>query len=636
MFRFFHIGGLNAASRRHQTAVTVRRPAHFSPRLDVLEGRTLPSTLTVSTNADSGGGSLRAAIASANSGDSIVFLSPVHRINLTGGELVISKSLNIDGPGANRLTISGNDVSRVFDIAGGVTVTLSGLTLAHGLAPQGGAIDNAGNLAIRDAIFSDNHSVGGIGGGAIDNQPGAGLTLSQSSLTNNTATAGAASDVFGGALLNQGSAIVSSSTFEDNEALGGGNSGTFFAGSQGGAIDNFGTASLTVTSSTFANNEAVGAAGLSFGVGGAIENNAGFDFGFGGHPGSTATLIGFTFTGNLGTGGTGSTANGGAICNEGLETTVTISDSTLTGNRAIGGPGGDGETTLSQGIGGGILNAFGSMTVSDSTIRDNQAVGGDHSTPTLDNPVTGGGIGGGIANLSGGTLTVLHSILKANQARGGVTDGGPGGSAVGGGIDNSFSFPPGTPPSTLTVSGSQIIDNVSIAGRGGPGVSAVPAGLAAGGGIDDSFHSIASLTDCTLRGNQAIGADGGPGANGGTGLGGAISVGINVLLGFTDASSLTLTGCALTDNQAAGGKGGNGGDGGDGQGGGVAIVAGSAADVHASTIEHNAALGGKRGAGGSDGHGVGGGVFNDGTFTFDISTVIKKNRASTSNDDIFP
>jgi hypothetical protein len=56
----------------------------------------------------------------------------------------------------------------------------------------------------------------------------------------------------------------------------------------GGAIDNFGSASLTVTSSTFANNEAVGADGFSLGVGGAIENNAGFDFGFGGHPGSAA------------------------------------------------------------------------------------------------------------------------------------------------------------------------------------------------------------------------------------------------------------------------------------------------------------------------------------------------------------
>jgi hypothetical protein len=37
-----------------------------------------------------------------------------------------------------------------------------------------------------------------------------------------------------------------------------------------------------------------------------------------------------------------------------------------------------------------------------------------------------------------------------------------------------------------------------------------------------------------------------------------------------------------------------------------------------------------------DGLGVGGGVYNLGTFTFDVFTVIKKNHASTSYDDIFP
>jgi hypothetical protein len=41
-------------------------------------------------------------------------------------------------------------------------------------------------------------------------------------------------------------------------------------------------------------------------------------------------------------------------------------------------------------------------------------------------------------------------------------------------------------------------------------------------------------------------------------------------------------------------------------------------------------------AGGTDGQGVGGGLYSLGTFTFDISTVIAKNHASTSNDDIFP
>jgi hypothetical protein len=33
---------------------------------------------------------------------------------------------------------------------------------------------------------------------------------------------------------------------------------------------------------------------------------------------------------------------------------------------------------------------------------------------------------------------------------------------------------------------------------------------------------------------------------------------------------------------------------------------------------------------------VSGGVYNLGAFTFDVTTIIRKNHASTSNDDIFP
>jgi hypothetical protein len=58
-----------------------RRPAprlSFVPRLMVLEDRTLPSTFTVLTNSDSGVGSLRAAIADAQSGDQIVFDPSLH------------------------------------------------------------------------------------------------------------------------------------------------------------------------------------------------------------------------------------------------------------------------------------------------------------------------------------------------------------------------------------------------------------------------------------------------------------------------------------------------------------------------------------------------------------------------------
>jgi hypothetical protein len=48
---------------------------------------------------------------------------------------VIDKSLDIEGLGAKKLAISGNDSSRVLDItAKDVVVTIAGLTLAKGQA----------------------------------------------------------------------------------------------------------------------------------------------------------------------------------------------------------------------------------------------------------------------------------------------------------------------------------------------------------------------------------------------------------------------------------------------------------------------------------------------------------------------
>src|SRR5207302_10461638 len=78
--------------RRHGMA----RPlaAGFRPLLEALEDRTLLSTLTVLNNFDSGPGSLRATIANANSGDSIVFDASLNHqtITLTSGDLFFTKN----------------------------------------------------------------------------------------------------------------------------------------------------------------------------------------------------------------------------------------------------------------------------------------------------------------------------------------------------------------------------------------------------------------------------------------------------------------------------------------------------------------------------------------------------------------
>src|SRR5215471_4691311 len=81
------------------------------PTLEVLEGRALPSTLTVMNTSDtgvSGDGSLRGEIKAAASGDTIEFAGNVRgqTITLSSGELMIDKSLDIEGPVDNPVVIS--------------------------------------------------------------------------------------------------------------------------------------------------------------------------------------------------------------------------------------------------------------------------------------------------------------------------------------------------------------------------------------------------------------------------------------------------------------------------------------------------------------------------------------------------
>ena len=66
------------------------------------------ATLTVTTTADNGAGSLRDALAVASDGDTIQFDSALNgqTISLTSGELVVDTDVTINGPGSNLLTIS--------------------------------------------------------------------------------------------------------------------------------------------------------------------------------------------------------------------------------------------------------------------------------------------------------------------------------------------------------------------------------------------------------------------------------------------------------------------------------------------------------------------------------------------------
>ena len=140
----------------------------FAPALHPLEGRALLSTLVVTDNHDSGPGSLRQAIHDAHSGDTVTFAPNLRgeTITLTSGELEVSQSLNIDGPGADQLAVSGDDSSRVFEISRGANVSISGLTITDGEAAQGGGIFNSGALTLKHCVVAANRAAATAGGTA--------------------------------------------------------------------------------------------------------------------------------------------------------------------------------------------------------------------------------------------------------------------------------------------------------------------------------------------------------------------------------------------------------------------------------------------------------------------------------------
>ncbi len=241
------------------------------------------ATYTVTTNADSGAGSLRQAVLDANAtsaNDVIVFNIPAANCNATSGvctitlnsEIVIASngSLTINGTGANRLTISGNNNSRLFFL-NSVTFTLSGATLTGGngagSSPSGygGAIyAESGTIVLRGVNITGNTASGSGNIGGVYLGGGANHQIVNSTISNNAGLYRC-----GGFFNANGSLTVTNTTISGNTATnsGGGfcNSGTMNLRSStvtgnsvpdfGGGIYVFGTfAQLTVSNSIAAGN----------------------------------------------------------------------------------------------------------------------------------------------------------------------------------------------------------------------------------------------------------------------------------------------------------------------------------------------------------------------------------------------
>jgi parallel beta helix pectate lyase-like protein/polymorphic membrane protein len=316
------------------------------------------TTIFVTNTNDSGSGSLRAALAVANDGDTIDATGVSGAILLTSGELQVTHNVTINGPGAASLAVNGNATFRVFNISASTNVTISGLTITNGFLSNGfdggGGLRNDGGLNLSDVTVSGNSATSpSYGGGGIWNRGG--LTLSNVTVSSNSAV-----NAFGcGGILNE-----SGTTLTITDSIISGNSAP--SNGDGGGIK-FSNAQVTVMNSTVSDNSCAG-------IGGGIFYNAG----------GTLTVTNTTISNNsAGTGGgMGSYLGGLGV------TIVTVTDSTISGNTA--------------GSGGGIYNYPQALTVISSTISGNSA--GD-----------GGGI---LQNGSDGGLTVINSTISGNSSSG--------------------------------------------------------------------------------------------------------------------------------------------------------------------------------------------------------------------------
>jgi hypothetical protein len=356
------------------------------PRLQVLEDRNVPSTLTVSNLNDTGvagDGSLRGEIAAAVPGDTITFAPGLSGTVGLGSDLTLDRNLTIlgnrDAAGNPLVTLSRGGAQGSTDLVvnAGVTAWVSGLAFTGGSEH---ALLNHGSLTLDQVAVSGNQIGYYIGflthqfNGTINNDGT--LNIQDSQITNNTVN-----------LLGLGPADVS-----------------------GGGAGIWNTGTLTVSDSTIANNASpAGNTNVSVSYGGGIVNSGGM-----------ATITGCTITGNSASesGGIYSarTPSGGG--------SLTVSASTISGNSTIDGGGGiqvmgcaasitdciiSGNTAGSDG--GGVqffyltTNPLFPATLTRCTVANN--------TVPLSN---GYGYGGGVSVPREGLVTVIDSTIAGNAA----------------------------------------------------------------------------------------------------------------------------------------------------------------------------------------------------------------------------
>jgi YD repeat-containing protein len=380
--------------------------------------------------------------------------------------ITISGNVVIDGSG-HQITLDGWSSwgGQMFNVASGGSLVLSNITIADCVATtNGAAIYNLGTVSAYNTVFTNNIAQGLSGTNGVN-----GVNGTTGNGGNGTAgTVGG--PVFGGAIYNAGTLALNVCAFFNNETIGGqggsgGNGGSAQSGhtpgnggagatgglARGGAI--FTTNQVAITNCTFLGNQAIGGQGGNGGNGGAgvgnVGNNGVAGAGLEGSGGAlyiykTATLVNSTLYQQLASGGSGgfdglrlgAPANaapiggpgyGGAIYNAGTNNLINC---TLYGNSAFGGNGGYEAIGTggagSNGFGGGIYSVS-TIGITNTTISSCGAYGGTGGTGGTANGSNGTGQGGNL-NRNAGIFALKNAIVayasSGTNGVGTITDGG--------------------------------------------------------------------------------------------------------------------------------------------------------------------------------------------------------------------
>jgi CSLREA domain-containing protein len=336
--------------------------------------------------------SLRAAVQEANalSGtDEIVLNARSYLLTIDGsgedsaatGDLDITDNLAITGKGAEKTSISGNQMDRVLHILGSSTLDIEGVTIQNGLVNNsgGGIFNDGGKVTIKYSTITNNSARGITAfGGGICNDGGA-VKIINSTLSSNMAF-GYTSTTGGGGIYNSGGTVTMTySTVSNNVASG--------TSAEGGGIFNGGSHPvLKINGSSVVGNTALGSSGLS--LGGGIHNR-----GTAGLMNAKLFIKNTVISSNLAS-AIDSGASGGAIWNDGGS--LKVAGSTISKNRASG----------NRSTGGGVFMGAGPMKVGRTRILENVASGSKNS-----------GRGGGLLYSSSNPSTIENeSVIMQNFA----------------------------------------------------------------------------------------------------------------------------------------------------------------------------------------------------------------------------